>query len=223
MTNSLFNEQDALLLEAIMNSRRDVRGNYFDADKPVDELQLTRILAAAETAPSVGYSQPWEFVVIDQPEIKARVAESFKEENEHALTLFEDQRALQYQRFKLEGIYEAPINIAVFYHPSQTPVLGQTSMTKTGEYSVVCAIQNMWLMARALNIGIGWVSIVDPEKVRNILKMPSDRQLVAYLCIGHVKQFLDEPELLTAKWEKRKPIDTLIHRNSYRKKGVGDT
>jgi 5,6-dimethylbenzimidazole synthase len=105
--------------------------------------------------------------------------------------------------------------MAVFYKPSPGPVLGQTAMAETGLYSVVCAIQNMWLMARALNLGLGWVSILDAEKVARILNAPPDRKLVAYLCIGYTDGFFNRPELEMLEWEKRRELKSVVHNESY--------
>ena len=142
--------------------------------------------------------------------------ESFNEENQKGATYFKGKKQKQYLQLKLEGITEAPVNIAVFYKKSKDPVLGQTSMKETGLYSVVCAVQNMWLMARALNIGIGWVSLINPRKIKRILNAPAENQLVAYLCIGHVVEFLEKPELEIIKWESRKLMNNVIINNKYK-------
>nr|WP_305070037.1 5,6-dimethylbenzimidazole synthase [Flavobacterium covae] len=123
---------------------------------------------------------------------------------------FQDKKQKEYIKLKLEGIIEAPINIAVFYKPSDKPVLGQTSMSKMGLYSVVCAVQNMWLTARSLNIGMGWVSILNEKKVKTILNVPKENKLVAYLCLGYVDKFYTQPELELIKWEKRKEKDSVV-------------
>jgi len=203
MEQKLFSDNDVRILEEIILHRRDVRGNRFLPD-PISEEVLDKILLAALNGPSVGFSQPWEFVVIRDPALKQDIRFSFDEENTRASYLFDEEKSKLYAGMKLEGILESPLNLAVFYKPSRTVVLGQTSMKEVGLYSVVCAIQNMWLMARALNVGIGWVSILDPEKVKRILKAPSENQLVAYLCLGYVKEFLDKPELEILEWEKKK-------------------
>lgn len=197
-----------------MLHRRDVRGNRF-IDQEIDEQTLQAILDAASNSPSVGFSQPWEFVIIRDAQIKEDIARIFEQENAKASQLFKDIKAAQYSTLKLEGILATPINIAVFYTPSQTPVLGQTSMNKAGEYSVVCAIQNMWLMSRALNIGMGWVSILNADEVKSVLNAPADRELVAYLCLGHVDQFLERPELETLEWGKRKPMSAALIDDKY--------
>jgi len=211
---SNFSKEDIATLENIILSRRDVRGNRFKK-KEVAESDIEKILFAGVNAPSVGFSQPWEFVVIKDQNIRNKVKESFFEENEKAKQLFEKDKAAAYTQLKLEGITESALNIAVFYKPSEHPVLGQTSMKEAGVYSVVCAIQNMWLMARALNIGLGWVSILNAEKVKTILNAPADRQLIGYLCLGHVDVFYENPELEQLKWEKRKKIEEVVIKNSY--------
>lgn len=210
----LFNQQEADLLLDIMVNRRDVRGNRF-LDRPIEEEKIRQILLAAVNAPSVGFSQPWEFVLVKSNEIKHQIKESFNQENKKASDLFEGEKQKEYNRLKLEGIFEAPLNIAIFYSQVQKPVLGQTSMPEVGLYSVVCAIQNMWLMARALNIGMGWVSIIDQEKVKHILKAPEQNKLVGYFCLGYTTQFLKQPELEVLKWESRKEMKEIIFNDTY--------
>lgn len=211
----IFTEQDASLLEEFILHRRDVRGNRFLEQAVEDEI-LERLLFAALNAPSVGFSQPWEFVIVRDPVIKEQIKLTFSEENSKAIDLFSDKKKQQYTQLKLEGITEAPVNIAVFYKASAGPVLGQTSMEEVGLYSVVCAIQNMWLMARALNIGMGWVSILDPDKVKKILCAPETNKLVAYLCIGYVDQFFTRPELEILQWEKRKEKEAVVFYDGYK-------
>jgi 5,6-dimethylbenzimidazole synthase len=211
----LFTPEDALLLEEIILNRRDVRGNHF-IEKELDEDCIDKLVNAALHAPSVGFSQPWEFVVVKDKQIKQQVKESFETAHLKETRLFKDEKQQAYVQLKLEGIMESAVNIAVFYKPNLEPVLGQTNMREAGLFSVVCAIQNMWLMARALNIGMGWVSILDADKVKAILNAPNQNQLIAYLCIGHVDKFLTEPELETLKWEKRKQKENVIFFNQYK-------
>jgi len=213
-SDRLFDQQEAdLLLEIIVN-RRDVRGNRF-LNKPLGEEEIDKILMAAINAPSVGFSQPWEFVLIRDEKIKRQIRDSFDQENAKAAGLFEGEKQKEYNALKLEGICEAPLNIAVFYKEKNKTVLGQTSMQEVGLYSVVCAIQNMWLMARALNIGMGWVSIIDPEKVKQIVKAPEGNQLVGYFCLGYTTGFLKQPELEILKWEARKSLKELVFYDKY--------
>jgi len=213
-TGKSFTEQEASVLEEIIFNRRDVRGNRF-LSKAVNEEILDKLVSAAVHAPSVGFSQPWEFVIIRDAGVKSRIKDCFTEENDRAKDLFNAEKHEQYTRLKLEGITEAPVNMAVFYVPSPEPVLGQTSMKEVGLYSVVCAIQNIWLMARALNIGVGWVSILNPDKVKSILNAPEQHQLIAYLCIGHVDKFLTSPELEQLQWERRKEKHTVVFHDKY--------
>lgn len=210
-----FSPEDAHILKEIMQYRRDVRGNRF-TDKNVSSEIIDQILEAALYAPSVGYSQPWQFIVIDDQNIKQKVFNSFTQENNHAKTLFSGQKKQSYAQLKLEGILESPINIAVFYQPSEKTILGQTSMSDMGRFSVVCAIQNMWLMARSLNVGVGWVSIVDPEKVKAAVNAPKNSELIAYLCVGYVNEFLAEPELKSKKWEEEKQKEDIVFKNTFK-------
>ncbi|HEY4063954.1 MAG TPA: 5,6-dimethylbenzimidazole synthase [Puia sp.] len=214
MNEKIFTKEEAATLQEIILHRRDTRGNRF-IDRPVEDDVLQQLLDAALHAPSVGFSQPWEFVLIRDRNIRQQIRESFNEENSTAGKAFTDDRQTQYGRLKLEGILETPLNIAVFYHPSDQPVLGQASMKETGLYSVVCAIQNMWLMARALNIGMGWVSILDAEKVSRILNAPPENQLVAYLCIGYTDGFYAQPELELLQWERRKQKTVTLFHDRY--------
>lgn len=206
----VFTPAEAESLFEIIRHRRDVRGNRF-VDRPLEPDVLDRLLDAGLHAPSVGFSQPWEFVLVESPETRRKVRESFDAANAEAQGMFA-ARGEEYARLKLEGIMEAPVNIAVFYVPSAGPVLGQTAMAEVGLYSVVCAVQNIWLMARALNVGIGWVSILDAEKVRQTLNAPAGHRLVAYLCAGYTDGFYEQPELELLQWEKRKGRDAVIRK-----------
>lgn len=201
-----FDEISIKALREIMLSRRDVRGNHF-ISKDLEEEVLEEILKAANAAPSVGFSQPWKFVIIKNDDIREKIYKEFKEENKKAAKIFKDKKL--YTKLKLEGIKESALNIAVFYEKNDKKTLGQTSQKKMGEYSVVCAVQNMWLMARALGVGIGWVSILKPKNVKKILGIGKNQKLVAYLTIGYVDEFLEEPELLTLGWEKKKSLDEI--------------
>ncbi len=195
--------------------RRDVRGNKFLNEDVPDEA-IDQILHAASLAPSVGFSQPWEFVIVRDNKTRQSIVDNFNRENDIAEKQFSGQKRQQYSKLKLEGILQAPVNIAVFYKPSQAPVLGQNSIPEVGEYSVVCAVQNMWLMSRALNIGLGWVSILDADAVKSTLKVPDNYKLIAYLCLGYVDEFLDAPELEILQWEQRKPIHDVVHYDCFK-------
>ena len=198
-----FNKKDLNTLTNIIASRRDIRGNNF-INKKVSNKKLKVILESALNAPSVGYSQPWEFIVVDE-EKKNLVYEYFTKAFNKSKTKFLDKPL--YNSLKLEGIKESNINIAVYYKKSTSNVLGQTYMKRTGEYSVVCAILNMWLTARALNIGMGWVSILEPKKINKIFDIDKNEyKFIAYLCFGYTKGFYNEPELKKLKWNKKRKL-----------------
>ena len=202
-----FTKKQQKTLNDIIISRRDIRGNNFLSTK-IKKKHINTILSAGIHAPSVGFSQPWKFIVIEDKEIKNKVYEHFNKAYDKSKVYFKKRKL--YNTLKLEGIKETPINIAVFYKKPTKKVLGQTSSKKMGEYSVVCAIQNMWLMARSLNIGMGWVSILNHKEVQKTLVVSDKYKLVGYLCVGYPKEFLDTPELETLKWEKKKKMKKVV-------------
>lgn len=198
-----FKKKDLNLLTKVIASRRDVRGNNF-INKKISNKKLNIILNSALHAPSVGYSQPWHFILVDK-EKRELVYEHFNKSFEKSKDKFLDKPL--YNSLKLEGIKESNVNIAVYYKKSTSNVLGQTFMKRTGEYSVVCAILNMWLTARALNIGMGWVSILKPKKINKIFDIDKNEyKFIAYLCFGYTKVFYNEPELKKLKWNKKKKL-----------------
>ena len=199
----VFDDLSIEVLREIMLSRRDVRGNRF-IDKKIDDEILDEILNAANCAPSVGFSQPWKFVIVKNKTKREEIYQEFLKENKKAKEMFKENEL--YPKLKLEGIKESYLNLAVFYEKPKKKILGQTSQKKMGEYSVVCAVQNLWLMARAYGIGVGWVSILKPKNVKKILGIDKRHKLVAYLTVGYVNEFLDEPELLKLNWEKKKSL-----------------
>lgn len=202
-----FNKKDLETLTKIIISRRDVRGNNF-IKKKISKKKLELILNSALHAPSVGYSQPWRFKIVNE-EKKTLIYSHFKKSFNKSKKKFVNKPI--YTNLKLEGIKESNINIAVYYKKTKENVLGQTYMKRTGEYSVVCAILNMWLTARALNIGMGWVSILKAKKMNKILNIDdSEYKFIAYLCLGYSKEFYDEPELKKLKWDKTKILEDCI-------------
>lgn len=202
-----FNTKQSKILNDIIVSRRDIRGNNFKR-KNIKKKDLNKILEAGLNAPSVGFSQPWKFIVIKDEEIKDKIYKNFEKEYTKSKKFFKHRPI--YKTLKLEGIKETPINIAVYYKSSKTKILGQTTQKSMGEYSVVCAIQNMWLMARSLNIGIGWVSIIKPKKVNKIVNISNKYKLVGYLCVGYPKKFLNSPELELLNWEKKRKFKKAV-------------
>jgi 5,6-dimethylbenzimidazole synthase len=192
-------------LDTLIHWRRDVR--RFRSD-PVDKRLINHLLTLADQAPSVGLSQPWRFVKMETPDQRARIIASFKRCNADALEAYEgDTRAL-YAKLKLEGLGEAPVQFAVFAdeRTAKGKGLGRRTMPETVRYSVVCAIHTLWLAARAAGLGVGWVSILEPEDVRLAAGAPEDWIPVAYLCIGWPQENHEVPELQRADWESRETV-----------------
>ncbi len=194
-------------------SRRDIRSHF--VDKKIPDETLVKILNAAHHAPSVGYSQPWDFILIKNKDTKLKVKNSFIQEREKSISLLDNDldRQDKYVKLKLEGILESDINICVTYDPKRFGpfVLGRTSIPETGEYSVCCAIQNLWLASRAEGIGVGWVSILAIDDLRYILGIPKHVKPIAYLCLGYVNKFEDKPDLERVGWLKRTILYKVIH------------
>jgi len=194
-------------------SRRDVRSHFID--KKIQDDVLVKILNAAHHAPSVGYSQPWDFILIKNKVTRLKVKDSFIVERKRSISLLDNDldRQDKYIRLRLEGILESDINICVTYDPQRFGpfILGRTSIPETGEYSVCCAIQNLWLAARAEGIGVGWVSILSIEDLRKILEILNHVKPIAYLCLGYVKKFEDKPDLERVGWLRRTILSKVIH------------
>jgi 5,6-dimethylbenzimidazole synthase len=192
-------------------SRRDVRGQF--TGEPVSEDILARVLLAAHHAPSVGFMQPWNFIMIRSEEVRRAVKESFNRANDAACAMFPEDKRRQYVGLKLEGILESPLNICVTCDKSRfgPVVIGRTSNPAMDEYSVVCAVENLWLAARSEGLGVGWVSILDNAELKSILSLPDNVEPIAYLCVGHVTEFFPNPELEIAGWIKRLELDGLVY------------
>ncbi len=193
-----------------IETRRDVRSQF--TDRPVDDATLLRLLGAAHHAPSVGLMQPWNFIVIRSAEIKVQVHAAFDRANTEAAAMFAPDRSAIYASIKLQGITDAPVNLCITCDRSRggPVVLGRTHNRDMDLYSTVCAVQNLWLAARAEGIGVGWVSIFHEAEVRNILRLPDAVVPVAYLCLGHVDTLYEEPELQARGWATRLPLADLI-------------
>ena len=216
--NSFSAEERDALYKAIF-SRRDVRGQF--APDPVPDEVLTRVLTAAHHAPSVGFMQPWNFIVVHDPAVKARVHADFAQANEEAKALFEGERQTLYSRLKLEGIREAPVNLCVTCDRERSGpvVLGRTHIPTMDLYSCVCAVQNLWLAARAEGLGVGWVSILHEDRLRAVLGIPERIVPIAYLCLGYVSHFHETPELEKAGWRNRLALEDLVFRDRWGERG----
>lgn len=201
-------------LYSAIYGRRDVR--QFKPD-PVPPQAVEKILNAAHNAGSVGFMQPWNFIVIDDRDIKEKIVKNFSEANEEASRHFSGERKELYSSLKLEGILEAPINICVTCDRERSGphVLGRNTVPDTDIFSTCCAVQNLWLAARAEGLGVGWVSILSMEKLKSVLGIPEGIVPVAYLCVGYTDQFLKQPLLEKVGWAKRVPLENLIYRNQW--------
>ncbi|NRB22260.1 5,6-dimethylbenzimidazole synthase [Shewanella sp.] len=209
-------ERDAVY-KTIFN-RRDVRAEF--KSDPIPDDVLKRILTAAHHAPSVGFMQPWDFVIVRSEQTKQKLKQGFIQANTEAEALFEGERKQQYRALKLEGILEAPIGICVTCDRTRSGplVLGRTTNLDMDLYSSVCAVQNLWLAARAENIGVGWVSIIHDDVLHQTLGIPEHIVPIAYLCLGYVNHFYDQPELEKRGWLKRQSLDALIHEEQWQPK-----
>ncbi len=214
-TKQRFSASEREAIYRVMQARRDIR--HFTA-RPLPADVLARILEAAHMAPSVGFMQPWNFIIVTSLAIRQQIRDSFDRINAQELAkLTHDERHVLYRNLKLEGILEAPINMAVTCdrRRDQPFVLGRGPMPETDLYSTCLAIQNLWLAARAEGVGIGWVSILDAAMVEQTLHLPAGVQLVAYLCLGYPVSFPPRPMLEEIGWKSRLALDTLIYENGW--------
>jgi 5,6-dimethylbenzimidazole synthase len=195
----------------LLRWRRDVR--RFKRDTLPKGL-IERLLGLACLAPSVGLSEPWRFVLVEDPTRRAAVRANFETCNAEALSMQSPDRAALYARLKLQGMDEAPVQIAVYADREtvQGYGLGRMTMPETIDYSVVTAVHTFWLAARAEGIGVGWVSIIDPAGVTAALDVPQDWIFIGYLCVGYPQAEDDTPTLQRAGWEHRHGTDDVILR-----------
>ena len=205
-----FSEGERNAVYRAIETRRDVRDQF--RPDPLPDVLVRRLLEAAHAAPSVGFMQPWNFILIRQAETRERVWRAFHQANEEACRMFEGDRRAQYQRLKLEGIRKAPLSICITCDTTRggPVVLGRTHNPATDVYSTVCAVQNLWLAARAEGVGVGWVSIFHEDAIKTILGIPEHVKIVAWLCVGYVDELYDMPELAVKGWRERLPLDKLV-------------
>jgi 5,6-dimethylbenzimidazole synthase len=205
-----FSELEKAAVYRALRERRDVRTGYLP--QPLEDATLQRLLAAAHQAPSVGFMQPWRFIVVRNQPLRTAVHGVFLRANRAAAATYSGDRRDQYLRLKLEGLLEAPQHVCVVCDQTSERGhrLGRHSMPETALYSVVCAIQNLWLAARAEGIGVGWVSILDPPAIKRLLRIPPAADLVAYLCLGYVEEFAGLPDLERNGWERRAELASVV-------------
>ena len=213
--NRPFSEAQRQGLYRAIYERRDVRSQFLPYPIPADVL--ARLLNAAHHAPSVGFMQPWDFIVIDSTEVRKSVLDIFEEENRKAANNYSGEHNTRYKSLKLQGILESPINLCITCDRSRggTHVLGRNSIFETDLFSTCLAVQNLWLAARAEGIGVGWVSILDQQKLGATLGLPERVYPLAYLCLGYVSEFQEQPELQAKGWRSRLPLEDLVHGNGW--------
>lgn len=198
----VFDDAFQAKLAQLIEWRRDVR--RFRRD-PIDGTLISSLLDLAQLAPSVGNSQPWRWVSVESPHLRSAIRQSFSRCNKEALAGLHDERAEIYSRLKLEGLDAAPWQFAVFcdHDTEQGGGLGRRTMPEVLEYSVVGMISTFWLAARAAGLGIGWVSILDPQQVTAALDVPKSWKFIAYLCVGWPEEEHADPELVRHGWQER--------------------
>ncbi|MFF1304364.1 nicotinate-nucleotide--dimethylbenzimidazole phosphoribosyltransferase [Streptomyces sp. NPDC058307] len=211
-------EREAVL--KVMRERRDIR-NGFRSD-PIPHEVLLRVLEAAHTAPSVGHSQPWDFVVIRSAETRAAMQDLAQRQREAYATSLPKGRAKQFKELKIEAILETPVNIVVTADPTRggRHTLGRHTQPQMAPYSAALAVENLWLAARAEGLGVGWVSFFDEREMVRALGLPEHLEVIAYLCVGYVDEFPDEPELMQAGWSKRRPLSWVVHEETYGRRAL---
>ncbi|MEU4346378.1 nicotinate-nucleotide--dimethylbenzimidazole phosphoribosyltransferase [Streptomyces sp. NPDC023838] len=211
-------EREAVL--RVMRERRDIR-NGFRSD-PIPHEVLLRVLEAAHTAPSVGHSQPWDFVVIRSAETRRTMHELAQRQRDAYAKSLPKGRAKQFKELKIEAILDTPVNIVVTADPTRggRHTLGRYTQPQMAPYSSALAVENLWLAARAEGLGVGWVSFFDEREMVRSLGLPEHLEVVAYLCVGYVDEFPEEPELMQAGWSKRRPLSWVVHEETYGRRAL---
>jgi 5,6-dimethylbenzimidazole synthase len=217
MANHQFTESEIATVYRVIAERRDMR--HF-LPTPVDPAMLTRILQAAHQAPSVGLMQPWRFIRVTGSNIRNSNHKLVDEERKltaQAIGEYENTaRMAEFLRLKVEGILDCgELLVATLCNKREGHIFGRRTMPEMDIASVSCAIQNMWLAARAEGLGMGWVSIFDPVKLGALLSAPAEAKPIAILCLGHVNTFYNEPMLIETGWKKAKPLADMVMENQW--------
>ena len=212
-----FDADERETLYRVIAARRDMR--HFRPD-PVDSGVLRRVLAAAHAGPSVGFMQPWRFVRITDPALRAKLHAHAEAEHERTAEAC-GERAAEVRALKLQGIVDCgELLVVALCEGRERYVLGRRTLPEMDLCSAACAIQNLWLAARAENLGMGWVSLFEPATVGDMLAMPADAHPMAILCLGHVERFYPRPMLETAGWDQRRALDDLVFENAWDRCGA---
>lgn len=212
MTQYRYSDAELAAVYRAIYERRDMR--HFLPD-PVDAAILRRLLEAAHHAPSVGYMQPWRFVRITCLDLRNHM-HALVERERICTAKALNEREDEFMKLKVEGILECPVVlVAALCEQRQEAIFGRRTMPDMDLASLACAIQNMWLAARAEGLGLGWVSLFDPDDLKTLLGMPEDSRPVAILCLGHVAKFYDKPMLEQERWADRKNLDSMLFENCW--------
>ncbi len=200
--------------------RRDVR-NGFRAD-PIPDDVLTRVLAAAHQAPSVGLSQPWDFLLLRDRAVRERVHALAQRQQQAYAAALPGARARAFAGLKVEAILDTPLNVVVTCDPTRggLDVLGRHAQPQVAAYSAACAVQNLWLAARAEGLGVGWVSFFGERDLAAALDLPAHLEVIAYLCVGYVEEFPPAPELVLSGWAQRRPLAWAVHDGAWGRRGL---
>jgi 5,6-dimethylbenzimidazole synthase len=212
MPSNAYTEAERAAIYRVIYERRDMRHFLPDA---IDPELLMRLLQAAHHAPSVGFMQPWRFIRITQPELRTAI-HALVEQERIATAKALNEREDEFMKLKVEGILECgEVLIAALCDKREHAIFGRRTLPEMDIASLSCAIQNMWLAARAEGIGLGWVSMFEPEALKALLNMPQDSQPLGVLCLGHVEQFYDKPMLEQQHWAERQDLNSLLFENSW--------
>ena len=205
--NSEFSPSDIDAIYRVIAARRDMR--HFAGGDVAPET-LRRLLTAAHQAPSVGFMQPWRFIRIRRPALRDALYEAVQREITASAEALRDRKQ-EFLRLKVEGIRDcAELLVVALCDHRERYIFGRRTLPEMDLASAACAIQNLWLAARAEGLGMGWVSLFQPEEIKPLLKMPEDSHPIALLCLGPVHEFYDKPMLEQENWDSRRPLDSLI-------------
>jgi 5,6-dimethylbenzimidazole synthase len=213
-----FTEEEVAAIYRVVALRRDMR--HFRSD-PLDEALMERLLSAAHLAPSVGFMQPWRFIRVRDRKLRHEI-HTLVESERRATAQALGEREDEFMRLKVEGIREcAEVLVVALTHERDQHVFGRRTLPEMDLASVACAIQNLWLVARAENVGMGWVSLFDPEALRQLLRMPEGARPIAVLCLGYVPEFYRQPMLEEARWAARRELKDLVQIDYWTPVSVG--
>ncbi|MGW5685098.1 5,6-dimethylbenzimidazole synthase [Nonomuraea sp. NPDC003754] len=199
----------------VIHRRRDVRGEFTGA--PVPDEVLHRVLSAAHAAPSVGLSQPWDFILVRDRAVRAAFHDHVRQERDTFAATLDGEAARRFARIKIDGVLESTLSVVITYDPDRggPAVLGRHAIADAGLYSVCLAIQNLWLAATAEGLGVGWVSFYRESFLRDLLGVPGVVRPVAWLCVGPVSHLEEVPDLERHGWRRRRPLDAAVHHDRW--------